>query len=76
MTTVTNIMNILKMTALIIDQEIRKIIDESYERAKNELIKHQDKLKLLADKLLEKEIMEIEEIRELTGFKAEEKKEG
>ena len=68
--------NYSDQTALIIDQEIRKIIDESYERAKSELAKHQDKLKLLADKLLEKEIMEIEEIRELTGFKAEEKKEG
>ena len=68
--------NYSDQTALIIDQEIRKIIDESYERAKNELIKHQDKLKLLADKLLEKEIMEIGEIRELTGFKVEEKKEG
>ena len=68
--------NYSDQTALIIDQEIRKIIDESYERAKSELLKHQDKLKLLADKLLEKEIMEIEEIRELTGFKAEEKKEG
>ena len=67
--------NYSDQTALLIDQEIRKIIDESYERAKSELLKHQDKLKLLADKLLEKEIMEIEEIRELTGFRAEEKKE-
>ena len=68
--------NYSDQTALIIDQEIRKIVDECYERAKGELLKHQDKLKLLAEKLLEKEIMEIEEIRELTGFKAEEKKEG
>lgn len=67
--------NYSDQTALVIDQEIRKIIDECYERAKSELIKHQDKLKLLADRLLEKEIMEIGEIRELTGFKADEKKE-
>ena len=68
--------NYSDQTALIIDQEIRKIVDECYERAKAELLKHQDKLKLLADRLLEKEIMEIGEIRELTGFKAEDKKEG
>ncbi len=68
--------NYSDQTALIIDQEIRKIVDECYVRAKGELLKHQDKLKLLAEKLLEKEIMEIDQIRELTGFKAEEKKEG
>ncbi len=66
--------NYSDQTALIIDQEIRKVIDECYERAKSELLKHQDKLKLLAEKLLEKEIMEITEIRVLTGFNVEEKK--
>jgi cell division protease FtsH len=63
-------------TALLIDQEIRRIVDECYERAKSELLKYQDKLKLLAERLLEKEIMEIEELRILTGFHVEEKKEG
>ncbi len=67
--------NYSDQTALLIDQEIRRIVDECYQRAKLELSKHQDKLKLLADRLLEKEIMEIEEIRALTGFNAEEKKE-
>ncbi|MFA6321461.1 MAG: ATP-dependent zinc metalloprotease FtsH [Candidatus Omnitrophota bacterium] len=67
--------NYSDQTALIIDQEIRKIVDECYERAKSELIKHQDKLKLLAERLLEKEIMEIEEIRALTGFNVETQKE-
>ncbi|MDO8525213.1 MAG: ATP-dependent zinc metalloprotease FtsH [Candidatus Omnitrophota bacterium] len=66
--------NYSDQTALIIDQEIRKIVDECYERARGELLKHQDKLKLLAEKLLEKEIMEITEIRALTGFNVEEKK--
>jgi len=68
--------NYSDQTALLIDQEVRRIIDECYGRARNELVKHQDKLKLLAEKLLEREIMEIGEIRKLTGFAAEEKKEG
>ncbi|MDD5428685.1 MAG: ATP-dependent zinc metalloprotease FtsH [Candidatus Omnitrophica bacterium] len=67
--------NYSDQTALLIDQEVRKIVDDCYERAKSELVKHQDKLKLLAERLLEKEIMEIEEIRALTGFHAEPKKE-
>jgi cell division protease FtsH len=60
--------NYSDQTALLIDQEIRKIIDESYARAKDGLMKHKDKLKLLAEKLLEKEVMEVEEIRTLLGI--------
>ena len=39
--------------AKIIDQEIKKIIDGQYERAKAILKKHEDKLHKLANKLLE-----------------------
>ena len=67
--------NYSDQTALLIDQEIRKIVDECYERAKKELLAHQDKLKLLAERLLEKEIMEVAEIRVLTGLNVSEKKE-
>ena len=62
-------------TALMIDQEVRRIIDECYTKAKDELIKHKDKLKILAEKLLEKEVMEVEEIKVLLGFKKDEKSE-
>ena len=68
--------NYSDQTALLIDQEIRKIIDDCYERAKEELIKHKDKLKILAEKLLEREIMEVAEIRILLGFNKDEKQEG
>ena len=61
--------NYSDQTALLIDQEVRRIIDECYKKAKEELIKHKDKLKLLAEKLLEKEVMEVEEIKALLGFK-------
>ncbi|MFA4981334.1 MAG: ATP-dependent zinc metalloprotease FtsH [Candidatus Omnitrophota bacterium] len=65
--------NYSDQTALVIDQEIRKIIDDCYTRAKDELSKHKDKLKTLAEKLLEKEVMEVEEIRVLLGYKKDEK---
>ncbi|MCX5680642.1 MAG: ATP-dependent zinc metalloprotease FtsH [Candidatus Omnitrophica bacterium] len=55
-------------TALLIDQEVRRIVDDCYRRAKDELEKHKDKLKVLAEKLLEKEVMEVEEIRTLLGI--------
>ena len=64
--------NYSDQTALLIDQEIRRIIDESYTRAKDGLAKHKDKLKTLAEKLLEKEVMEVEEIRILLGLTKDE----
>jgi len=67
--------NYSDQTALVIDQEIRKIVDECYERAKAELAKNQDKLKVLAEALLEKEIMDVNEIKILLGFKTDEKTE-
>ncbi|MDD5137025.1 MAG: ATP-dependent zinc metalloprotease FtsH [Candidatus Omnitrophica bacterium] len=66
--------NYSDQTALLIDQEVRKIIDDCYNRAKAELEKHKDKLKILAEKLLEREIMEVEEIKILLGFKAGDEK--
>ncbi len=60
--------NYSDQTALIIDQEIRRIIDECYNRAKDELVKHKDKVKALAEKLLEKEVMDIGEIKTLLGI--------
>ncbi|MBU1038203.1 MAG: ATP-dependent zinc metalloprotease FtsH [Candidatus Omnitrophica bacterium] len=64
--------NYSDQTALVIDQEIRRIIDECYIRAKEELIKHKDKLKALAEKLLEKEVMDIGEIKTLLGITTDE----
>ena len=60
--------NYSDQTALVIDQEVGRIVDESYKRAKEELNKHIDKLMLLAGKLLDKEVMDVEEVRALLGF--------
>ncbi len=65
--------NYSDQTALLIDMEVRKIIEDCYKRAKEELIKHNDKLKILAEKLLEKEVMEVADIRVLLGIAKDEK---
>jgi cell division protease FtsH len=64
--------NYSDQTALVIDQEIRRIIDECYTRAKGELVRHKDKLKMLAEKLLEKEVMDVDEIKTLLGIAKDE----
>ena len=64
--------NYSDQTALLVDQEIKKIIDEAYNRAKGELERHKDKLSLLAERLLEKEVMDSGEVRKLLGFAQDE----
>ena len=58
-------------TAKLIDREVKKIVDECYEKAKDKLKTNKDKLELLADTLLEKEVMSDIEVRELLGLKEE-----
>ncbi len=49
-------------TAKIIDQEIRKIVESAYTRAQTLLIKNRDKLEILAKALLEREILDGDDI--------------
>ncbi len=58
-------------TAMVIDQEIKRIVDECYEKARQILTKYRSKLKLLADTLLEKEVMNDREVRKLLALKEE-----
>ena len=60
-------------TAKIIDQEIKKIIDGQYERAKAILKKHEDKLHKLANKLLETEVIFKEDLEVIFGKRPFEK---
>ncbi|MBU1932432.1 MAG: ATP-dependent zinc metalloprotease FtsH [Candidatus Omnitrophica bacterium] len=62
---ITEQRNYSEATAVEIDKEVRRIIDECYSRAKEELANNSDKLKLLAEKLLEKEVMDSEEVKRL-----------
>ncbi len=48
-----------------IDQEIRNIIEDAYNRARDIIEKNAEKLKSIAEKLLEKEVLEGKELDEL-----------
>ncbi|MFH1339397.1 MAG: ATP-dependent zinc metalloprotease FtsH [Candidatus Omnitrophota bacterium] len=54
-------------TAHIIDEEIQKIVDEAYNNAKKILEKNRDKLNLLASALLEREVLDGEEVKKIVG---------
>ena len=59
-----------------IDKEIRRIIQESYDRALKILREHKGKLIRLAEKLEEKEVLGEEDIKEVLGEKITEKTPG
>ena len=48
-----------------IDKEVRRIVTDSYERAKQLILQHQDKLAVLAKALLEYETLDADNIREI-----------
>ena len=48
-----------------IDHEVRRIVDNAYARARQILIEHRDKLVLLAETLLEKEVLDRNEFLQL-----------
>jgi len=52
-------------TARDIDREIKRIIDETYEKVKGILSGHKGTLEKLAKRLLEKEVVDKEELREI-----------
>jgi len=54
-------------TAKEIDEEVKHIIDESYTRAKEILAQNEAKLKKLAKMLLEKEVVEGEDLKKVLG---------
>ncbi len=62
-------------TAELIDEEIKKLVDEQYERAKKILLKYKDKLIRLAKRLREKEVIFREDLEEILGPRPFEKKE-
>jgi cell division protease FtsH len=55
-------------TAELIDSEVKRIITECAVRAQTLLKSNFDKLNLLAEKLMEKEILNLEEVDELLGL--------
>ena len=54
-------------TAEKIDQEVKKIINDAFERTKNLLTKHREHLEVIAQELLEKEILFQADLERLIG---------
>ncbi len=54
-------------TASMIDQEVREILAAQYQRAKDLLSKHRDELEILANQLLEKEVLVKSDLEKLIG---------
>ncbi len=49
----------------VLDQEIKKILQESYDRAKSILKTHSSELKLIAEALLQHETLDVNQIKNL-----------
>ena len=56
-----------ELTAQTIDQEVKKMIDEAYERTRNLLMKNKEKLDQLAQRLLEREVIFKEDLEQIFG---------
>ncbi len=54
-------------TAELIDHEVKSIIDEAYQRSLNILTENRDKLEILANLLLEKEVIFREDLEKIFG---------
>ncbi|RLF31542.1 MAG: cell division protein FtsH, partial [Thermoplasmata archaeon] len=52
----------------VIDSEIKRIVEEAYQQAKKLLEENIDKLKILAQALLQQEILDAEEVRRIVGI--------
>jgi cell division protease FtsH len=59
-----------EQTAVEIDSEVRRIVTGNYDRARQIVVEHMDKLKVLAEALLEFEIIEGAEIDQLFSGKS------
>jgi len=60
--------NYSEETARIIDEEVKQIVNAAYVKAKDLLQKNIDKLKILSGVLLEKEVLDGEEVKRILGI--------
>ncbi|MDP3722967.1 MAG: ATP-dependent zinc metalloprotease FtsH [Candidatus Omnitrophota bacterium] len=60
--------NYSERTAVLIDEEVRRLIDACYERARQTLLTHRPKLDLLTATLLEQEVLDGEQVKKLLGL--------
>ncbi len=59
------------LTAQRIDEEVQSLVDGAYQRAKKLLTEYQEKLELMAQYLIEKEVIDIDQARKLLGMGAD-----
>ncbi len=52
-------------TAILIDREVKRIVSECYEKARQIILDHKDPLQRIAEALLEREVLEADEIARL-----------
>ena len=60
--------NYSEETAKLIDEEVKHLVDEAYLQAKRMIQQNIDKLKLLTNALIEKEVLDGEEVKRLIGM--------
>ncbi|MBM3249519.1 MAG: ATP-dependent metallopeptidase FtsH/Yme1/Tma family protein [Candidatus Omnitrophica bacterium] len=60
--------NYSEETARTIDEEVKRIVDEAYTKSKKLLEQNLEKLKVLSQALLEKEVMDGEEVKKLLSL--------
>jgi cell division protease FtsH len=60
--------NYSEATARLIDEEVKSFVDEGYAKAKDLLQQNLEKLKTLSAELLEKEVLDGEEVKRLLGI--------
>ena len=63
--------NYSEQTAVLIDEEIRRLVDSAYDRARQTLTDHRPQLDLLANTLLEREVLDGEAVKKLVGVHAD-----
>ena len=60
-------------TAIMIDEEVRRIVDSCYQKARDLLKLNEEKLRKVSARLLEKETLDSEEVKELIGMNGQAK---
>jgi cell division protease FtsH len=59
--------NYSEQTAVLIDEEVRRLVDGCHARARQTLIAHRTQLDTIANALLEREVLDGEEVKKLVG---------
>jgi cell division protease FtsH len=62
--------NYSEQTAVLIDEEVRRLVDQCYGQAHQIILRERAKLEAIATRLLEKEVLDANEVKQLVGVAA------